>query len=279
MAYNDYLERHKARHLRACQLKQLSILEEIARICAKHHIDYWVDSGTLLGAVRHGGFIPWDDDIDIGMLEEDLERFKQVAPSELPQTMMLQSPETVPDSKEPIVKVRDNDSFYVEPGDDFSAHYPKGLVVDIFPFAAYPTVSRKFCKRFGRMYARSRAIMHKPHHYSLRSVAEFFWFGGQQMVSRVAWWAASLFRSHDKYLAFVLKNNGYGVMHRRECIFPLGTVTFEGKVFSAPCNTDEYLRDLYGDYMQVPPPEQRITHSVLMLPRLEEDESNTANSD
>ncbi|MBO4659329.1 MAG: LicD family protein [Prevotella sp.] len=275
MAYNDYIERHKARHLRACQMKQLSILEEIDRICVKHHIDYWLESGTLLGAIRHGGFIPWDDDIDVGMLEEDLERFKQVAPSELPHSMMLQSPETVPESKEPIVKVRDNNSFYVEPGDDFSADYPKGLFVDIFPFVPYPTVSRQFCKRFGRMYVRSRAILHKPHRYSLRSVAEFFWFGGQLVFSRIAWWLASLFRGHDKYLSFVLKYNGYGVMHRRECVFPLGTVTFEGKSFPAPCDSDEYLRDLYHDYMQVPPPNQRHIHSVFMLSQLEEEEDAT----
>ena len=251
MGYNDYIERHKTHELRACQMKQLSILEEIDRICAKHRIDYWIDSGTLLGAVRHGGFIPWDDDIDICMLAEDLDHFKQVAPAELPPSMVLQSKETFPESKEPIVKVRENNSLYVEPGDDFSANYPKGLFVDIFPFVAY--------------------------RYSLRSVAELFWFGGQYLMSRVAWWGASAFRSRDQYLSFVLENNGYGIMHRRECIFPLSTMTFEGKDFPAPRDPDEYLRDLFGDYMRIPPPERRHIHAVFMLPQLEdEDESRKA---
>ena len=269
MSYNDYIERHKEHHLRACQLKQLSILEEIDRICKKHHIDYWLESGTLLGAIRHGGFIPWDDDIDIAMLEGDLERFKEVAPGELPSTMVLQSPETVPDSKEPIVKVRDTNSLYIEPGDDFSADYPKGLFVDIFPFVGYPSVSRAFCKRFGKMYSRSHAILHKPHRYGLRAAAEWCWFGGQQLLSRLAWWCASTFRGHGQYLSFTLLNNGYGVMHRRESIFPLTTVKFEGKEFSAPGNIDEYLRVLYGDYMQVPPPEQRHIHAIFMMEELE----------
>ena len=81
---NTFLEEYKRRTLRQCQLKQLGILEEIDRICRKHDISYWLDGGSLLGAVRHGGFIPWDDDIDIAMSLADLERFKSVAPKELP---------------------------------------------------------------------------------------------------------------------------------------------------------------------------------------------------
>ena len=61
------IEQFKQQQLRRCQLKQLTILEEIDRICRKHNISYWLDGGSLLGAVRHGGFIPWDDDIDIAM--------------------------------------------------------------------------------------------------------------------------------------------------------------------------------------------------------------------
>ena len=67
---NQYLSDYVADNLRACQLKQLSILKEVDRICRKHKLSYWLDGGTLLGAMRHGGFIPWDDDIDIGSIHE-----------------------------------------------------------------------------------------------------------------------------------------------------------------------------------------------------------------
>lgn len=148
---NTFLEEYKRRTLRQCQLKQLGILAEIDRICGRHSIRYWLDGGSLLGAVRHGGFIPWDDDIDIAMTLDDLERFKKVAPKELPASLTLQTPQSE-DTKEPIVKVRDLNSFFVEPGDDFSAGYEKGLYVDIFPFIDYPDVSRGFANDMAEEY-------------------------------------------------------------------------------------------------------------------------------
>ena len=69
--------------LRRLQLTELEILKDIDRVCRAHGIAYWLDSGTALGAMRHGGFIPWDDDIDVGMPRGDYERFLEVAPEAL----------------------------------------------------------------------------------------------------------------------------------------------------------------------------------------------------
>ncbi|MDD7563968.1 MAG: LicD family protein, partial [Alloprevotella sp.] len=77
------LEQYLENHRRALQLKELAILREIDRICRRHDIVYWLDGGTLLGAIRHGGFIPWDDDIDIAMRREDLPRFIEACRSDL----------------------------------------------------------------------------------------------------------------------------------------------------------------------------------------------------
>ncbi len=265
---NPYLQQFKEQQLRVCQLKQLSILEEIIRICQKHQIDYWLDGGTLLGAVRHGGFIPWDDDIDIAMREEDLERFIHVAPGELREGLFLQTPQNEPDSKEPIVKVRDLNSFYVEGGDNFAANYQKGLYVDIFPMINYPTLPRKWVKRITLGISRSYSILRKAHYYSLRSFAEFFWFGAKYLLSFCLWKMLYAIRPKDVYISNILINNGYGIMHRQDSVFPLGTIMFEGKSFSAPCNPDAYLSDLYRNYMEIPPKEKQKIHSVFIMPKL-----------
>ena len=174
---NKFLTQYVKANLRQCQLRQLDILKEIDRICQKHQISYWLDGGTLLGAVRHGGFIPWDDDIDIAMWKPDLERFTAVAQTELPETLFLQTPKTDPEVNSPIVKVRDLNSLYVEDSEDFRANYQKGLYVDIFPMIDYPDVPQSWVKRLTKGISTSYAILHKPHYYSLRMFGEFFWFG------------------------------------------------------------------------------------------------------
>lgn len=247
---NQYLSDYVADNLRACQLKQLSILKEVDRICRKHKLSYWLDGGTLLGAMRHGGFIPWDDDIDIGMTLEDMQAFMKVAPSELPDTLFLQTPESDPTSKEPIVKIRDLNSIYIEAGDTFSVEYQKGLYVDIFPFIDYPTVPRPWAKKLCKGISVSYSILHAQHYYSLRSFAEFFYFGMKYALFKGIWAMLCLVRPKGTYLSNILINNGYGIMHRKDSVFPLSTITFEGKDFPAPGNVDAYLKDLHGHSSQ-----------------------------
>ena len=263
----NYLEQFKQQNLRTCQLKQLSILEEIDRICRKHSIGYWLDGGSLLGAVRHGGFIPWDDDIDIAMTAADARRFASVAPAELPDSLCLQTPETE-HTREPIMKVRSLNSFYVEGSEDFTLPYCKGLFVDIFPMIDYPDVSKAFCKRYGKGMSKCYSILHHSHQYSWRATAELFYFGAKYIYYKWMWRMAFALRRCGTYMSNILINNGYGIMHRRDSIFPLSTVEFEGKRFSAPANPDAYLTDLYRNYMEIPPKEKQKIHSVFIMPEL-----------
>ena len=263
----DYLQEFKQQQLRRAQLKQLTILEEIDRICRKHSISYWLDGGSLLGAVRHGGFIPWDDDIDIAMPLADTKRFAEVAPKELREGLCLQTPETE-QTREPIMKVRDLNSFYVEGSEDFTLPYSKGLFVDIFPMIDYPNVSKKFCKKYGKGMSKCYSILHHSHQYSWRATMELFYFGAKYTLYKCMWKAAFALRKHGTYMSNILINNGYGIMHRLDSIFPLTTIEFEGKRFSAPHNSDAYLTDLYRNYMEIPPVEKRKIHSVFIMPEL-----------
>lgn len=262
---SDYL----ARHRREVQLRQLEILRAIDAICRRHNVDYWLDGGTILGAVRHGGFIPWDDDIDIAMRRDDLPRFISAAQKELPDDLEMQCPDTDPTVRLPIFKVRDRHSFLVEADDDFSRPYAKGLYVDIFPMIPYPSFSAGFVKKVARGYCRANAILITQHRYSLRSFAEFFYFGAKRAICRALWTVGGWTKRKDEYFSNTLNNNGYGIMHRSDSIFPVKPITFEGETFLGPANPDAYLRDLYKDYMQLPPEDKRGGHAVFYLPSLD----------
>ncbi len=261
---NDYMQEQ----LPVVQKKQLGILCEIDRICQQYHIDYWLDGGTLLGAVRHQGFIPWDDDIDIAMRLEDIPRFSEACARELPDHLYLQTMESDPSCRLPISKVRDRNSFLVEYGDDFTRPYGKGLYVDIFPMIPYPSVSKGFVKRVAGGYCKANAILQSQHYYSWRSAAELLWFGVKRAWLHTLWRCASALYSRGEYTSNVLHNNGYGIMHRTDSIFPLSRISFEGIEFMAPANPDAYLRDLYRNYMQLPPEEKRHGHAAFFAPNL-----------
>ena len=111
---NSFLGTFRRSQLRECQLKQLSILKEVDRICRKYNLIYWLDGGTLLGAIRHKGFIPWDDDLDIAMPIDDFEKFKKIVQKELPESLFFQTKETDPSTPHHFAKIRDLNSFFVE---------------------------------------------------------------------------------------------------------------------------------------------------------------------
>ena len=124
--------------LRRQQLRMLELLIEVDRICKKHNISYWLSSGTLIGAARHKGFIPWDDDLDIEMLLPDYNRLMKVLPRELPDTMALQSVKTDPNYFFFYSKVRDRRSFLAESNRYDRVWKERGIYIDIFPFYKQP---------------------------------------------------------------------------------------------------------------------------------------------
>jgi lipopolysaccharide cholinephosphotransferase len=267
MDYKEQLYKYNQPNLRACQLKQLEILKDIDKACRKMGISYWLDGGTLLGAVRHGGFIPWDDDIDIAMDVKDLHRFVKEGQAYLPQNLMIQSRETNPQVRAQNVKVRDLNSLYIEKVDNFIDDYEKGIYVDIFPFDRHPNAPKAWIKRLSIGITKSSAILNHSHRYSLRAVAEFFWFGGKKLLYTAQWRVLMLCCKSTRY-ADIPSMNGYGITHDRSTVLPLGKIRFEDTDFPAPHDPDQYLKNIYKDYMTIPPVEKRHFHAILIIPDL-----------
>ena len=120
--------------IRRHQLKMLEMVKELDRICKKHNIPYFLYGGTLLGAIRHNGFIPWDDDLDVGLRHKDYVKLMKVLPQELPEHIALQTNKTDKNYFYFFAKLRDKHSLLDE-GNIYEQYFKeRGIFIDIFPF-------------------------------------------------------------------------------------------------------------------------------------------------
>lgn len=244
--------------LRTLQLKMLDILVVVTDICDKHNLPYWVSGGTLLGAVRHGGFIPWDDDIDIELLRPDYLKLLRILPKELPDNLYLQTPKEK-SYRLLFSKVRDRYSIVHSEEEDMARYKEKGIFIDIFSEErSYRWMKNIVDFFYGRAFRRLKRG--RPFH-SLKFFYEYATSLVLYPVGVLLIWIARGICAITKP-DNILHSYGIGnsTNHNARYMFPVGKVTFEGKEFSAPKEVDTYLRKQYGDYMTVPPKEKRATH-------------------
>src|SRR5215210_308955 len=129
--------------LRRMQRKMLEILDAFNGICRKHSINYWLACGSLLGARRHGGFIPWDDDLDVYVLQSDFKKLVSVLKEDLPENLKLQTRETDKNYWYYYPKIRDvNSRFYDKNTESDNLQY-EGKFIDIFPIEPVPSMGFK----------------------------------------------------------------------------------------------------------------------------------------
>lgn len=250
---------------------ETDILKEVIRVCDIIGVNYYVMYGTLLGAVRHKGFIPWDDDIDIGFLRADYETFIREAPKYLPEYYFVQTNESDPDCPYNFGKVRDSRTTFIESSiKDFKVNH--GAFIDLFPIDFYPEerLEKIIFELKKKIYlTRIRCDYTLPEELA-KNIK-----GGYRNVARKA--IKILFRSRKKAVkkldslykscrssSMVISHNGAWGNERE--ILPYEwygegiKIVFEDIKVNAPCEYDKWLKHMYGDYMQLPPEEKRKAH-------------------
>lgn len=245
--------------LRKAQMREVAILQEVDKICKKHDIKYWIDFGTLLGAVRHGGFIPWDDDLDICMLSSDYTKFIETARNELPDWLFLQNKKTDPSYRRTICKVRDLNSLFIERHEDFMSPYKKGIFIDIFEVVEYPKVSRKMLRFLSKWAKKTDQFFNVPQYINFKNIAAGMTFPIIKLFINVLWGILHIRKSNN--LGFRLEHNPYNSFISKDKIFPLSEIEFEGIMLPAPNDCDAVLKSYYKDYMKLPKEEDRWIHS------------------
>lgn len=245
--------------LRKAQLRMLDILLEVDKICRKHDLIYWIDYGTLLGAVRHKGYIPWDDDIDIAMPSADYHKFMEIADKELPEGFFLQTAKTDPSYKRSVYKVRDTRSFIAGYNDDFCADYKKGLYIDIFEMDEYPNIPPTLFRILSKWINKTSIFFEIKQYPTAKSALATVVF---PLINILCRFVVCLFRIR-KNTKLGLKYGQidlYPVLNDKNDILPTIDIEFEGHLLKAPKNPDAILKSYYNNYMQLPPVEKRKVH-------------------
>ena len=245
--------------LRAAQLRMLEILKEIDKVCKKHNITYWLDGGTLLGCVRHKGYIPWDDDLDIAVFEEDYERLLSILQNELPQQYRVEWPRNNRNFSFNFAKVVDSKSYVEQAADTWTPRAGiTGLWVDIFPMIRGNYQIRKMVEPlYGRCFRQSRNLEGVKY----KVILAYLLYPIALMLVCVAK-VACLFVSKDKFVNSYGSGRAYAQYstRHRSWVVPTIDMPFEDGLFPVPCNYDAYLTTIYRDYMKIPPKEKRAIH-------------------
>ena len=254
---------------------ELRILKVVADICQRTGVEYFAVGGTALGAVRHHGFIPWDDDIDIGMTRENYRKFIREAQGRLPCGYHIQSPYHGRSCPYPYTKIRMDDTVFMEYCNR-NVKMHQGVYIDIFPFDTMPD-DRKTYKRLFRMFQFLTLLFVYRQTPDLTKKPENFRGGGKFILRRIIHYACRIIPYDLLVKAFdgvAEKYNDhetgriaclcYPVCQKaylsKKHLFPLADGQFEDLKIKIPGHYDAYLKKYYGNYMEYPPEEERFGH-------------------
>ena len=244
----------------------LDMLRLVDRICKNENIQYFLSGGTLLGAIRHKGFIPWDDDIDLMMPRPDYERFLEAAPKYMNKRYSMAFPGRFPEYAFPWIRIHDNHTAIDDSG--MQNARTRTLFLDIFPLDGLPSneIASKLyfrkirfwdillkCARKKDLYPDERLRWLKRPLMALTRVRRL-----ENYALSVDKSAARLSFEKSRYAgALVITHYGERERMPAEVFRGAVDVVFGDELFPAPIGYHTYLKGLYGNYMQLPPEDKR----------------------
>lgn len=262
--------------LKKLQETELEILDEISDLCTKHDITWWLDSGTALGARRHHGFIPWDDDIDIGMLRKDYDLFCKLAPKELPPEYSFHNARLENNFAPLFSKIwKEGTKFTTQ--ETLDANCSQGIFVDIFPYDYINTsIKGKLAKKKMIYAQRLSYIYHSPNvkvpgKGFVGQIQKLLCLAAHQIISKVVSkkFIIAIFDNACKTCqpcsTVISSAYAYTPNIKIESLIPPKFVSFEGKKYPCPNQLDQYLKLKYGNWEKLPEEKDRITHLPLSV--------------
>ncbi len=265
--------------LRDIQLEALKILDEFVALCDRNNLTYYISGGTYLGAVRHKGFIPWDDDVDVAMPRKDYNRFLVIAEEELPSYYKLNHFSRQKNSMFYVPKI-ENEQFKMV---SRIAKIEKkvNLWIDVFPLDGLPDN-----KIIRKLHCARLLILRGEYKLAFFDILVDYKNKNRPWYENAVMWIAErikigkLFNSYkvmkklDKVLSkydfyeseYVMNFMGSykfkSILSRPEIYAEGAKYDFEGRTFNGPKDFDRYLTQIYGDYMKLPPVEKRNWHQT-----------------
>ena len=249
---------------------EFDILLEFDRICKENNITYYLCGGTLLGAIRHKGFIPWDDDIDVMLSRNEYNKLIGILKKKINERKYRSI--HLGNSDFPFLKVFDLNT-------KIESVFPDGsdmnhVWIDVFPIDGLPANENKVKRLYKNVKKLRLALSTSSYKFErtesfFRTFAKLLMYPFLKLIGPKRWgrWldrAAQSYKFDDcEYIGGTVW--GYGPQERleKEAWLESIDVEFEGKIFKAPGNWKDYLRNLYGNYMELPPEKDRINHSIV----------------
>lgn len=255
--------------LKKCQLEILDVVDEF---CKKNNINYWLDSGTLIGAVRHNGYIPWDDDIDIGMLRKDFEVFEQKF-NEFYSNYKVYSIDNNRNFWFPYAKILKMDSIFYEPNKEEGIEYKINIDLFIYDDVVMDNKiiskmmrKRDFLKkiRVDIIFNKTLINKYKSEKFSIKKYYKLLFLNLIKIIP-LNMVLLSMSKNAKKYADYDCDIAG-NFLGYSNFVFEKKWVTktinhkFEKKNYPIPIDYDKFLKAIYGDYMKLPPVEERTFH-------------------